>query len=165
METSSALAVDPRVIICDEPTSALDVSIQAQVVNLLKKLQKQFGLTLIFISHNLSLVKYISDRVGVMYLGRMVELTRSDDLYEHPCHPYTEALISALPLPDPKLQRARKLIELKGDIPSPINVPDEGCAFAGRCPYATPDCRTRRMVLTENEPEHWTTCDRAVRKD
>lgn len=160
-----ALAVDPKVIICDEPTSALDVSIQAQVVNLLKKLQAQFGLTLIFISHNLSLVKYISDRVGVMYLGRMVELTRSDDLYEHPYHPYTEALISALPLPDPELQRTRKLIELKGDIPSPINVPADGCAFAGRCPYATPDCKTKKMSLNEIEPSHWTTCDRAIRKD
>jgi len=160
-----ALAVDPKVIICDEPTSALDVSIQAQVVNLLKSLQTQFGLTLVFISHNLSLVKYISDRIGVMYLGRMVELTRSDDLYELPLHPYTEALISALPLPDPDLQKTRKLIELKGDIPSPINIPDEGCSFASRCPYGESGCKSRIMVLDEVQPDHWATCDRAARKE
>ena len=160
-----ALAVDPKVIICDEPTSALDVSIQAQVVNLLKKLQSRFGLTLIFISHNLSLVKYISDRVGVMYLGSLVELTRSEDLYALPSHPYTEALISALPLPDPELQRARRLIELKGDIPSPINMPDVGCPFASRCPYAQEVCRERRVSLEEIRPGHWACCDRAIRKE
>lgn len=160
-----ALAVDPKVIICDEPTSALDVSIQAQVVNLLKKLQTQFGLTLVFISHNLSLVKYISDRIGVMYLGSMVELTRSDDLYEMPSHPYTEALISALPLPDPELQRTRKLIELQGDIPSPINIPDIGCPFASRCPYKEQACSGHVMSLNEIKPGHLTTCDRAIRKD
>jgi len=160
-----ALAVEPKVIVCDEPTSALDVSIQAQVVNLLKELQVKLGLTLIFISHNLSLVKYISDRIGVMYLGSMVELTKSNDLYELPAHPYTEALISALPLPDPDLQKARKVIELKGDIPSPINLGDVGCPFASRCPYAEEGCKTRVMSFDEIRPNHWTTCDRAIRKD
>ena len=160
-----ALAVQPRVIICDEPTSALDVSIQAQVVNLLKQLQRQLGLTLIFISHNLSLVKYISDRIGVMYLGSLVELTHSDKLYEYPAHPYTEALISALPLPDPDLQKTRRIIELKSDIPSPINMSDTGCSFAPRCPYGQPECRTRAMKFSEIQPGHSCTCDRALRKE
>ena len=115
-----SLAVEPEVIICDEPTSALDVSIQAQVINLLKSLQEKFDLTLIFISHNLSLVKYISDRVGVMYLGSMVELSTADDLYEHPAHPYTQALISAIPIPDPVVQKDRKIIELLLCQPVPL---------------------------------------------
>lgn len=154
-----ALAVDPEVIICDEPTSALDVSIQAQVVNLLKRLQKQFDLTLIFISHNLSLVKYISDRIGVMYLGNMVELAPAEELYEAPLHPYTEALISAIPVPDPDLQRQRKLIELTGDIPSPINTRDGVCTFFGRCPYAASACNNKSVSLQEAKPSHLTTCD------
>ena len=160
-----ALAVSPKVIVCDEPTSALDVSIQAQVVNLLKQLQKQLGLTLIFISHNLSLVKYISDRIGVMYLGSLVELTQADSLYELPAHPYTEALISALPLPDPDVQKTRRIIELKGDIPSPINMKAVGCPFASRCPYAEGKCKEIKMTFNEIRPGHWSACDRAIRKD
>ena len=158
-----ALAVRPEVIICDEPTSALDVSIQAQVINLLKNLQEEFGLTLIFISHNLSLVKYISDRVGVMYLGSMVELAPSDNLYEMPAHPYTQALISAIPIPDPVVQKSRKIIELKGDIPSPINTPDDACSFASRCPYATPACGKRAPKLELVGENHYATCDRVLK--
>ena len=159
-----SLAVEPEVIICDEPTSALDVSIQAQIVNLLKSLQEEFGLTLIFISHNLSLVKYISDRVGVMYLGSMVELAPADLLYDDPAHPYTEALISAIPIPDPAVQRRRQMIRLTGDIPSPINTPEDACPFAGRCPYAAPACSQTAPLLTEVAPGHLAACDR-VRKE
>ena len=151
-------------IICDEPTSALDVSIQAQIVNLLKSLQEEFGLTLIFISHNLSLVKYISDRVGVMYLGSMVELAPADLLYDDPAHPYTEALISAIPIPDPAVQRRRQMIRLTGDIPSPINTPEDACPFAGRCPYAAPACSKTAPRLAEVAPGHLAACDR-VRKE
>ena len=158
-----SLAVEPEVIICDEPTSALDVSIQAQVINLLKSLQEKFDLTLIFISHNLSLVKYISDRVGVMYLGSMVELSTADDLYEHPAHPYTQALISAIPIPDPVVQKDRKIIELKGDIPSPINTPDDACSFASRCPYATPECAGHPPRLEQVGENHFATCDRVMK--
>lgn len=159
-----SLAVEPEVIICDEPTSALDVSIQAQIVNLLKSLQEEFGLTLIFISHNLSLVKYISDRVGVMYLGSMVELAPADLLYDDPAHPYTEALISAIPIPDPAVQRRRQMIRLTGDIPSPINTPEDACPFAGRCPYAAPACSKTAPRLAEVAPGHLAACDR-VRKE
>ena len=147
----------------DKPTSALDVSIQAQVINLLKSLQEKFDLTLIFISHNLSLVKYISDRVGVMYLGSMVELSTADDLYEHPAHPYTQALISAIPIPDPVVQKDRKIIELKGDIPSPINTPDDACSFASRCPYATPECAGHPPRLEQVGENHFATCDRVMK--
>lgn len=160
-----ALAVNPEVIICDEPTSALDVSIQAQVVNLLKRLQDEFNLTLIFISHNLSLVKYISDRIGVMYLGGIVELAPSDELYETPAHPYTEALMSAIPIPDPQLQKKRKLIELEGDIPSPINTADYKCAFLGRCPYSDAECETKSVKLHEIEKNHFTDCDKVLKKE
>ena len=160
-----ALAVNPEVIICDEPTSALDVSIQAQVVNLLKNLQEEFGLTLIFISHNLSLVKYISDRVGVMYLGSMVELAPSDLLYEEPAHPYTEVLISAIPIPDPDVQKKRSAIRFNGELPSPINTRDDVCAFATRCRYATPECSGRAPKLTEVSPDHFAVCDRVRKKE
>lgn len=158
-----ALASNPEFIVCDEPISALDVSIQAQVINLLKSLQEKFDLTLIFISHNLSLVKYISDRVGVMYLGSMVELSTADDLYEHPAHPYTQALISAIPIPDPVVQKDRKIIELKGDIPSPINTPDDACSFASRCPYATPECAGHPPRLEQVGENHFATCDRVMK--
>ncbi|MEA5011805.1 MAG: oligopeptide/dipeptide ABC transporter ATP-binding protein [Angelakisella sp.] len=160
-----ALAVDPEVIICDEPTSALDVSIQAQVVNLLKRLQKEFNLTLIFISHNLSLVKYISDRIGVMYLGSMVELAPADRLYETPSHPYTEALMSAIPIPDPQLQKQRSLIELEGDIPSPINTQDGTCSFLGRCPYANEACKNKTVSLQEVGKNHLATCDSVLKRE
>ena len=158
-----ALACKPKLLIADEPTTALDVTIQAQVINLLKSLQEKFDLTLIFISHNLSLVKYISDRVGVMYLGSMVELSTADDLYEHPAHPYTQALISAIPIPDPVVQKDRKIIELKGDIPSPINTPDDACSFASRCPYATPECAGHPPRLEQVGENHFATCDRVMK--
>ena len=160
-----ALAVDPEVIICDEPTSALDVSIQAQVVNLLKNLQQEFGLTLIFISHNLSLVKYISDRVGVMYLGSMVELAPSDLLYEEPARPYTEVLISAIPIPDPDIQKSRNMTHFSGELPSPINTRDDKCAFESRCRYATPACIGHISQLEEISPNHFAVCDRVRKKE
>lgn len=160
-----ALATNPKFIVCDEAVSALDVSIQAQVVNLLKNLQEEFGLTLIFISHNLSLVKYISDRVGVMYLGSMVELAPSDLLYEEPAHPYTEVLISAIPIPDPDVQKKRSTIRFNGELPSPINTRDDVCAFATRCRYATPECSGRAPKLTEVSPDHFAVCDRVRKKE
>lgn len=135
-----ALALNPKFIVCDEPISALDVSIQAQVVNLLKELQEELGLTYMFIAHDLSMVRYISDRVGVMYLGHMMELAKSEELYLNPSHPYTRALLSAIPIPDPEIQRKRHRIMLEGDVPSPIN-PKPGCRFVDRCQYAIPKCR------------------------
>lgn len=158
-----ALAVNPKVIVCDEPTSALDVSIQAQVINLLKNLQDEFNLTLIFISHNLSLVKYISDRVAVMYLGGVVEITTSDELYGVSAHPYTEALLSAIPIPDPELQKARTKIELEGDIPSPINLIDGKCTFIDRCPYKTEDCQNKNVYLEAISKGHLATCVKALK--
>lgn len=135
-----ALAIEPEFIICDEPISALDVSIQAQIINLLYDLQKKLNLTYLFIAHDLNIVKYISDRVAVMYLGNIVELSDADDLYKNPLHPYTKALLSAIPVPDPKKEAQKERQILKGDVPSPIN-PKPGCPFAGRCPYATDICR------------------------
>lgn len=152
-----ALALNPRFIVCDEPISALDVSIQAQVVNLLRNLQKKLGLTYLFIAHDLSMVRYISNRVGVMYLGHMMELAHSKDLYNKPVHPYTRALLSAIPIPNPKIQRSKHRIMLEGDVPSPINPPD-GCRFVDRCAYADDICRRVTPKLEEIEKQHYVAC-------
>lgn len=156
-----SLAMNPRFIVCDEPISALDVSIQAQVVNLLKDLQEKLGLTYLFIAHDLSMVRYISDRVGVMYLGQMMELADSEELYENSIHPYTRALLSAIPIPDPELQKERKRIVLKGDVPSPIDPPD-ACRFVDRCPYAIEICHNKTPEFLEVKPKHFAACHRAL---
>ena len=145
-----ALILKPKMIICDEPVSALDVSIQAQVVNLLKELQNEFGLSLVFIAHDLSIVKHISDRVLVMYLGHPVEFAECDELFNNPTHPYTKALMSAVPIPDPKLERSKKIQMLEGDLPSPIN-PPSGCVFRTRCPVATERCSVEKPLLKGDE--------------
>ncbi len=152
-----ALAVEPQFIMCDEPISALDVSIQAQIVNLLIKLQNEMGLTYLFISHDLSMVKHISDRVGVMYLGSMVELSSNEKLYKKPLHPYTQALISAIPVPDPNSEDERERIKLEGEVPSPIN-PPIGCKFVKRCRYAMDVCWKVTPELREIEPDHFVAC-------
>lgn len=152
-----ALAVEPEFIMCDEPISALDVSIQAQIVNLLIKLQREMNLTYLFISHDLSMVKHISDRIGVMYLGSMVELSTNEKLYEKPLHPYTQALISAIPVPDPKTEETRERIKVVGEVPSPINTPP-GCKFVNRCPYAMDQCHVKEPELKEIEEDHFVAC-------
>ena len=152
-----ALAVEPKLIVCDEPISALDVSIQAQVVNLLMRLQKEMGLSYLFITHDLSMVKAISNRIAVMYLGSLVELAPAETLYEDHRHPYTQALLSAIPIPDPDIEAERRRILLKGDIPSPVNL-GAGCPFAGRCPYATEQCRQAAPKLQQVAPEHFVAC-------
>lgn len=152
-----ALSVDPEFIVCDEPISALDVSIQAQVINMLKELQDDLGLTYLFIAHDLSVVKYISDRVIVMYLGTVVEEAPADELYAHPTHPYTKALLSSIPVADPKVAKSNKRIHIKGEIPSPIN-PKECCQFADRCVYATDRCRAEVPKRKEIEPGHFVSC-------
>ena len=155
-----ALSSNPSLIICDEPISALDVSIQAQIINLLEQIQAEMGISYIFIAHDLAVVKHISDRILVMYLGQMVEKAPSDKLFKKPMHPYTQALLSAIPIPNPKVPMNR--ITMKGELTSPIN-PEKGCRFAKRCPYATDACRQQDMVLTEEEPGHFVTCLRVQR--
>ncbi|WP_432663154.1 dipeptide ABC transporter ATP-binding protein [Wukongibacter baidiensis] len=152
-----SLAVEPDFIICDEPISALDVSIQAQVVNMLEDLQSEMGLTYLFIAHDLSMVKYISDRIGVMYLGKLVEVASSSELYQNPAHPYTQALLSAIPIPDPEVTRANKRIILEGDVPSPLN-PPSGCRFRTRCRYAMPICAEVEPPLKDIGGGHMSAC-------
>lgn len=152
-----ALSIEPKFIVCDEPISALDVSIQAQIVNLLEKLQEEMGLTYLFIAHDLSMVKYISDRIAVMYLGSIMEITTSDALYDEPLHPYTQALLSAIPIPDPEIERNRNRLILEGDVPSPINPPD-GCKFQKRCKYAKDICSEKAPELREIKPDHFVAC-------
>lgn len=152
-----ALAINPEFLVCDEPISALDVSIQSQIINLLIDLQKKLGLTYLFIAHDLDIVRYISDRIAVMYLGHLVELGASDEVYNHAMHPYSEALLSAVPIPDPKLEKEKKRIILEGDVPSPINLP-QGCPFVGRCRYATEECHNNKPELKEAKPGHFVAC-------
>lgn len=152
-----ALAIEPEFIVCDEPISALDVSIQSQIINLLKDLQERLGLTYLFIAHDLNIVKYISDRIAVMYLGNLVELASSDEIYENTLHPYSQALLSAVPLADPDLEKQKGRIHLQGDVPSPIN-PKPGCKFANRCPKATDKCRAETPALLEVRPNHFVAC-------
>ena len=152
-----ALAVEPEFIVCDEPVSALDVSIQAQIINMLEKLQQDMGLTYLFIAHDLAVVKHISQRIGVMYLGRIVEISATRELHTHPLHPYTRALLSAIPAFDPKINRERKRIILQGEIPNPLN-PPKGCVFSTRCPYAKDICREGSPALKEVGAGHHVAC-------
>jgi len=154
-----ALAVEPKLIICDEPVSALDVSIQAQIINLLKSLQSELNLSFLFIAHDLAVVKNICDRVAVMYLGHIVEIAKNEELYENPLHPYTKALLSAVPIPDPIAESKRERISLKGEIPSPVN-PPRGCTFHTRCPIAISECRESAPELLEITENHWVSCIR-----
>ena len=152
-----ALAVNPEFIVCDEPVSALDVSIQAQVINMFQELQEKLGLTYLFIAHDLLVVRHISDRIAVMYLGKMVELADADEIYDHPLHPYSKSLLSSVPVPDPNIARANKRIILEGDIPSPLNAPS-GCPFRTRCRYATDVCAQSMPEFKEVKPGHFCAC-------
>ena len=152
-----ALAVNPEFIVCDEPVSALDVSIQAQVINMFQELQEKLGLTYLFIAHDLLVVRHISDRIAVMYLGKMVELADADEIYDHPMHPYSKSLLSSVPVPDPNIARANKRIILEGDIPSPLNAPS-GCPFRTRCRYATDICAQSMPEFKEVKPGHFCAC-------
>ena len=154
-----ALAVNPKFIVCDEPVSALDVSIQAQVINMFAELQEKFGLTYLFIAHDLLVVRHISDRIAVMYLGKMVELADANEIYDHPLHPYSKSLLSAVPVPDPKIARANQRIVLSGDIPSPLNAPS-GCPFRTRCPYACDKCAESMPDFQEVSAGHFVACHR-----
>ncbi len=152
-----ALALEPEFVVCDEPVSALDVSIQAQVINMFMDLQAQMGLTYLFIAHDLLVVRHICDRIAVMYLGKIVESGEADELYQNPMHPYTQSLISAVPLPDPEKARTKQRVMLSGDVPSPLNAPP-GCPFCTRCPYATDICREKMPEMVETAPGHFTAC-------
>lgn len=152
-----ALAVQPEFVLCDEPISALDVSIQAQVVNMLEDLQEELGLTYLFVAHDLSMVRHISDRIGVMYLGKLLEISDSDELYDNPLHPYTKALLSAIPIADPKLARTSSRQIISGDLPSPLHIPT-GCRFHTRCPYAKPQCSNVEPTFKEVSPGHFVAC-------
>ena len=156
-----ALAVNPDFIVCDEPVSALDVSIQAQVINMFDELQDKLGLTYLFIAHDLLVVRHISDRIAVMYLGRMVELADAAEIYDRPMHPYSKSLLSAVPVPDPKVARANQRIVLTGDIPSPLNAPS-GCPFRTRCQYATEQCAAEMPAFKEVEKGHFVACHRTA---
>ena len=155
-----ALSVRPDFIVCDEPVSALDVSIQGQIINLLQQLQEDFNLTYLFVSHDLSVVRYVSDRIAVMYLGRIVEIADRDELYEDPLHPYTKALLSAIPIPDPDIEEGRERIPLIGEVPSPLN-PPSGCSFHPRCPIAIDECKGMVPDLQEVKTSHWVSCIRS----
>ena len=156
-----SLAVDPEFIVCDEPVSALDVSIQAQVINMFEELQDKLGLTYLFIAHDLLVVRHISDRIAVMYLGKIVEMADANEIYEHPLHPYSKALMSAVPVPDPNIARANKRITLEGDIPSPLNAPS-GCPFRTRCPHATEQCAAETPEFKEISKGHFVACHKAA---
>jgi oligopeptide transport system ATP-binding protein len=155
-----ALSVRPDFIVCDEPVSALDVSIQAQIINLLEELQEQFNLTYLFIAHDLAVVRHISDRIAVMYLGKIMEVAERGELYENPLHPYTQALLSAVPIPDPVVEATRERLVLRGDVPSPVN-PPVGCVFHTRCPVMEEDCKAAVPELREVQPDHWVSCIKA----